>query len=527
MRRVVPECPRLLLGRRVLSGLGLIAAVGVVILFGCREETATQIDRNRPPDTYLTGAPAESSLTVYRVHLFWYGNDPDGVVTGYQFAITDSLPRDEDTLTYSFTSKTDSVFVFPVGKSQQVLGHRFYIRAIDDEGRVDPEPAWTFFSVADLVPPETILLAVAFDPITGERDTIWSTSVPIPKDTVNAGWNVRFQWRGVDNDRVILETGEVDTIGVVTGYEYWLSPRQASPVHGGPNDTLVVHGNLQSGKYQFNLRAIDEAGFGGLDPTIRTFVWNHDPITYFEKALNPSSGKMTPHFFASSQAWSGEREFFDGDTVPLVRLPGGTHALVDLRAIVYGEDPDDVLGTGVSGFQYRPGSGLWRDVADAENPTVLLEKQNTAGFVLQARCADGYGRRDGSPAGMRIAVNRAPILLRTVSAGPPPVLERPFPGEEIALDSLIAWGGVLKVRFLAWDPDSTTDEFEYAFRTGGFIYEAMQSPPAGQICQYDLRLPEDWLRPRTDVALGVRVREIGPPEPRRQAEIRIPFTIVE
>ena len=124
--------------RRAVSAVSLAAAILAVLLFGCREEVATDIDRNLAPDTYLTGVPAESTTTVYHLHLFWHGSDTDGKVVGYEYAVTDSLPVDEDSLGYVYTTRTDSIFIFQVGENQQVLGHRFYVRAIDNEGKVDP-----------------------------------------------------------------------------------------------------------------------------------------------------------------------------------------------------------------------------------------------------------------------------------------------------------------------------------------------------------------------------------------------------
>jgi len=31
----------------------------------------------------------------------------------------------------------------------QILGHRFYVRAVDNEGKVDPSPAWAYFVAHD------------------------------------------------------------------------------------------------------------------------------------------------------------------------------------------------------------------------------------------------------------------------------------------------------------------------------------------------------------------------------------------
>jgi hypothetical protein len=503
--------------RRIVASVGLAGALLALVLFGCREEIATDIDTNLSPDTYLTGAPPESSVTVYYAHLYWYGNDVDGAIRGYEFAITDSVPADEDTLTYRFTAKTDSIFVLPVGRNQQVLGHRFYVRAIDNEGAVDPTPAYAFFGAVDLVAPRAAFTRVeAWDPVGGSVRTFESG------DTIRAGWNVRFAWTGHDGDHVINDAGDSVLVGRVTQYEHWLSPRQASPIPGGLADTTISFDDLESGRFQFNVRAVDDAGFAGLDPEAVAFVWNMDPVTTFETGVEPASGDTLPHYFVSSPAWDGEREFFAGDTIPLMR-EGFVVAAVDVRVRVDGFDPDDVLGRGVTDFEYRTGAGRWTNLGDGRE--ILLQDQSTSSFKLDARCRDGYLRKDGSPASMLITINRAPTLLDTLGfIGGHPILAYPRLDQPVPLDSLVAWSFVLPVRIKASDPDSTTDTFGYSFRPSGFLYGDEIQPGTGRICETGLTVPNDW-RPG-QYAIGVRVAERGYSDRIvRQAEFLMPFRI--
>jgi hypothetical protein len=489
-----------------------------LVLFGCREELATDIDTNLPPDTYLTGAPPESSVTVYYAHLYWYGNDADGAIRGYEFAITDSIPADEDTLTFRFTAKTDSIFVLPVGRNQQVLGHRFYVRAIDDEGAADPTPAYAFFGAIDLVAPRALFTRIeAWDPVGGSTRTFASG------DTIRAGWNVRFAWSGYDGDHVINDCGDSVMVGRITQYEHWLSPRQASPIPGGLADTTISFDDLESGRFQFNVRAVDDAGFAGLDPEAVSFVWNMDPMTSFETGVEPASGDTLPHYLVSSDAWEGEREFFAGDTIPLTRDVSGV-ALVGIRVRANGYDPDDVLGRGVSDFEYRTGAGRWTSLG--ENREILIQNVGTAFFKLEARCRDGYLRKDGSPASMLIAVNRSPTLLDTLDfAGGHAVLPYPRLDEPIPLDSLVVWSFMLPVRVKAWDPDSTTDTFGYSFRSSGFLYGDEIQPGTGRICETSLVIPDVWRAPG-QYAIVVRVTERGYIDRvTRQAEFFVPFRI--
>jgi hypothetical protein len=517
--------------RRRISGLVLGGAVLAVLLFGCRDELGSGVDRNRAPDTYLTGFPAESTTSVYRVHLFWYGSDYDGQVVRYEFAVTDSAPNDEDTITFKSTTLTDSVFILQVGRTQQVLAHRFYIRAIDNEGKVDPEPAWTFFGSADLVTPRAIFTrSEGF--LLGADSTIaiGEGNATVPEDTIDAGMSVRFHWVGVDGDRVVLESGQVDTVGRVLSYEHWLSPLQAAPIQDGIEDTIAVYGNLQSGKYIFNLRAVDDAGFGGLDPTVRAFVWNRDPHTYFETGFDASAaggGAWRPHLLATSEAWSDTLEFFDGDTLPLTSI-GGQIKVVNVWSRISGRDPDDNLGAGVGRFQFRGGVGIWEwadTTADPQHPIVALPRLGTTDLAVQARCSDGYGRNDGTPAEIHFVVNYPPVLLDTLAMdGGQPVYQRPRDNEAIRLADLAAANWQLNGRVRALDPDGTTTRFAYYVRAGGFQYGTPITPGAEQICQYSVVIPTEWRQVGT-YAIGVRVEELTDGT-RRRVDLEIPFRIV-
>src|SRR5689334_2371021 len=127
------------LGVRAVCCLLAIVSVGS----GCRKALTPNIDRNQPPETYITAAPfdtvtirgpdgrpqfppiniADHTIPV-RFHLYWAGADKDGAVVGFYWAVTETTvapigadfaplpgPKPSD---YHFTTKTDSFFVFNV-----------------------------------------------------------------------------------------------------------------------------------------------------------------------------------------------------------------------------------------------------------------------------------------------------------------------------------------------------------------------------------------------------------------------------
>src|ERR1051326_1288047 len=115
---------------------------------GCRKAVGPPVDRNKPPVTWITSAPADSSEASYRFHVYWGGTDPDGAVVGYLVVVTDSVnvpipparradpARQLETLEADprFTTPTASLFVF-TANDPLVLAHRIYIAAIDNEGK--------------------------------------------------------------------------------------------------------------------------------------------------------------------------------------------------------------------------------------------------------------------------------------------------------------------------------------------------------------------------------------------------------
>lgn len=144
----------------------LLALFALTLLYGCRAFNPEPVIVNRPPETFLIGAPAETTGSGFRRHLYWYGTDRDGEVVQFIYAVTDSIARDisrpqedEENVLFNpaddvttlrdskvrrvgWTTKTDSIFEFTVDRgstpSKEIT---FHIVAVDDRGAIDPTPA--------------------------------------------------------------------------------------------------------------------------------------------------------------------------------------------------------------------------------------------------------------------------------------------------------------------------------------------------------------------------------------------------
>lgn len=263
----------------------------------CRREKEP-IDKNRPPETFLSVAPPETLGSTYRYHMYWYGEDKDGVIEQYIFYIADSVRtlkpeenreaeildwnpanRKSDYLSGRFTSRTDTVITFDAYDAENdLLRNRqaFHIAAVDDGGLIDETPARIqFFATAEERPRIKYWVRIGegdyirYDPFA--LDTI-SMFIPLDikfvAETIN-GSITGYKWRYRGNMYPLNDEGNV----------IWRIPETAF-------DTVYVNGigepdPLKSGDFFFRGIARDEASAlsGTSEEDLCHFVINHDPDT--------------------------------------------------------------------------------------------------------------------------------------------------------------------------------------------------------------------------------------------------------
>jgi hypothetical protein len=218
---------------RPLLGLILLGALLAAAL-GCREEVPPLFRRNRPPETTLTIVPEESTAAFYRYHVYWRGEDPDGEVVRYLFAITDTLANEEenrwdpelavDVERGVFTAKTDSVFFF----NSQAGRQAFNIVAIDDFGEKDPSPERAFFKVNNNGFPKIVYLDVPIDTNTpGVVPCASADPCTIPTFT---DFQVRFT--------------ATTSNGRITGYTWQVPPNRWQPFGTDADTNFIALDNL-------------------------------------------------------------------------------------------------------------------------------------------------------------------------------------------------------------------------------------------------------------------------------------------
>jgi hypothetical protein len=187
--------------RGYLSVAILVLAIGLACLFGCDENVFIGDPAlNQPPTVRLTGGPPEGDTTSYKIKFSWMGNDPDGAVANYEYAMCDGSPGGfdpADTTGLDAWTKiycTDSTFAFSASESGEevIVGvnrhssycrkvHTFFIRAVDDKG-MRSKAAYRSFTASTLAPYAVIVSPA--NPFIGREQQLPSL--------------VRFQWTGYD-----------------------------------------------------------------------------------------------------------------------------------------------------------------------------------------------------------------------------------------------------------------------------------------------------------------------------------------
>jgi len=192
----------------------LAALAAAFVLLGCSESTYIgSYAPNKTPTIELTNGPFERSLVGYQIEFSWMGNDEDGTVRFYEYAICDGDPvgfSPSDTAgtdKWHRTMRTDSLFKFMADEFDTNLAtgnpaysrntgmHTFFVRAVDDRG-ARSEAAHRSFTAYTYAP--YVEIDSPTNPFPGQAQTL-------PPITT-------FRWTGYDPIDKPNKTQEVDSI---------------------------------------------------------------------------------------------------------------------------------------------------------------------------------------------------------------------------------------------------------------------------------------------------------------------------
>ncbi len=150
-------------------------------LIGCIDQPTSERIENIPPKTFVWLMPDDTlRTTTSRQHIHWWGDDPDGFVVGYEWSF--------DEQNWNWTERNDSVFLLSL--QQDDTTYTFFVRAVDNDGAHDPDPASLAIPIKNTPP------SVEFNEGTHVPDTTftvatfaWSGTDPDGDDTI-----IRYLW---------------------------------------------------------------------------------------------------------------------------------------------------------------------------------------------------------------------------------------------------------------------------------------------------------------------------------------------
>jgi hypothetical protein len=205
-----------------------ISLGSAIFLAACSSDLEGKTQGNQAPETAVvvdTIIRSGDDRLESRVDIRWWGDDPDGYVTGYEYTFETPVTA---ATAWTFIRSQDSVFLLQTPPGQDTADFTFSVRAIDDEGAVDPTPAQATYPVKNSPP------SVRFQ--VGDDDP--SLSFPI----------VKFFWEGDDPD-------ESDNLG---SYElYW-------------NDTTAIPYIVDASAFSATFVAVD--AFAGGESEAEVFL---------------------------------------------------------------------------------------------------------------------------------------------------------------------------------------------------------------------------------------------------------------
>ena len=171
-------------------------------LFSCATRTG-EPTANVPPETKLFLSAINLSDTNSfsgRIRLYWTGETPSGYIKMYEIASDTGVCNGLERI-WSPTTRTDSAFLFKVPQNAKYAKISFYVRAIDNEQRIDPTPACLEVPVKN-APPE-----IKFDRVYGTKSLT---------DTVHQVFSL--SWTAEDEDG----TENLDSVFVSTDSLTWV-----------------------------------------------------------------------------------------------------------------------------------------------------------------------------------------------------------------------------------------------------------------------------------------------------------------
>ncbi|MTI87263.1 MAG: hypothetical protein FH748_04765 [Balneolaceae bacterium] len=251
----------------------------VILFTGCDSSLDGELNKNQLPTTNLTVERinrGDDFRLSSQIEISWWGNDPDGYIVGYEYAINDTSEGN-----WTFTEKSDSLFILPITEGQSEDEVLFKVRSVDNDGAKDPVGASLVYPIVNTKPevqinrnespPDTLFSISSFGWEIEDKDGLGNidrTEIAL-NDTLN-GWvsiplpeedeTQLFVSLAVDNTQPGIQTAQV-----FQGRAY----NRAVDKDGNP---VEVPGMEVGARNIFYVRVVDAAGAVSNVDTLSWFV---------------------------------------------------------------------------------------------------------------------------------------------------------------------------------------------------------------------------------------------------------------
>lgn len=248
-----------------MKGYIKIVLASFILLFvysGCKENVSGTFLENQPPKTQLAydNINREGDFRLSsQVSISWFGTDPDGFVVGYEYAVNDTSEN-----AWTYTTKTDSIFILPITEGQAIDDVLFKVRSVDNEGLRDPIGARLEFPIVNTnpetelteTPPDTLYSIASFAWQISDLDgflNIRSTEIAV-NDTVNGWIKVPFSEEQASGESLFLSLILDNKIAGQQTADMFLG-KTLTPIQSDKKPTIEV-----GATNKFYVRVTDKAG---------------------------------------------------------------------------------------------------------------------------------------------------------------------------------------------------------------------------------------------------------------------------
>ncbi len=257
----------------------------VLTTLSCENSLKGDFNENQLPKTFLTvdKIDREGDFRLSsQINISWWGNDSDGYIVGYEYAINDTSEGN-----WTFTRKTDSTFILPISQGLVEDDVLFKIRAVDNNDARDPIGARLVFPIVNTaptvainqteIPPDTLFAISSFGWTINDQDGLANlvrTEVSINDKT--DGW-VEIPFNPEDDGRLFISL-EVDNSSAGTKDAEVFLGRSYTRALNDLSEPLTVPNINVDAQNTFYVRTVDAAGA----------VSNIDSLSWYVKAQNSS-----------------------------------------------------------------------------------------------------------------------------------------------------------------------------------------------------------------------------------------------